>query len=295
MKCYQPILIKKNLNKEEYPDGLLVPCGHCYACKEQKAIEWGIRAEGEAKEWKHQYMITATYDNEHLQEYSLQKKDVTNWLKRINTTAARKTGKRGNYKYYLGAEYGEKTSRPHYHLLLHTDEKEIMEIAKNKWEKGQVDVQEVDIRGSWYVAGYASKKIGTKLNERDERVNPFRRVSRGYGLKRLLKNKDQYLKNGYIGNKQKKVLIPRYYFNKSEELGFIGEEYKKERKEKAKEKNRELKNYYIKKYGGKGYINQKTGEYSTTGSDEIQEKILEQRKYDYEIKYKYKDSKRNKI
>ena len=29
--------------------------------------------------------------------------------------------------------------------------------------------------------------------------------------------------------------------------------------------------------------------------EEIQEKILQQRKYDYAIKYKYKESKRNKI
>jgi len=117
----------------------------------------------------HQYncFLTLTYDNEHLPEYgSLHKSHLQKFFKRL-----RKSGKK--FRYYACGEYGEKLSRPHYHVLVFgylPDDLELISqrgeinlytspFLSQKWGKGFVSVGEVNLDTAGYVARYCTKKI----------------------------------------------------------------------------------------------------------------------------------------
>ena len=88
---------------------LLIPCGKCEACVQNKALEWTARLMKEAEEWKYTYFVTLTYDDNHVKD--LNKRDLQLFLKRFR----KKTG--FEMKYYITGEYGEMTFRPHYHAI----------------------------------------------------------------------------------------------------------------------------------------------------------------------------------
>ena len=51
MRCTKPIRLM-HLNHVEYPDGLLVPCGKCLACRIARRQEWSMRVIHELAGYK---------------------------------------------------------------------------------------------------------------------------------------------------------------------------------------------------------------------------------------------------
>lgn len=236
----KPIFIKHNdyefyskLNdKSLHYKLLLIPCGSCPHCVQNKSLEWTARLCKEAEEWKYQYFITLTYDDNHLRfvssdgsivnrdvnnklHHSLLKRDVQLFLKRFRE----KTG--FDCKYYICCEAGETTNRTHWHAILYLNEKlsdlvfysnnlYTSEILSTTWQKGQVlcssDVNERSIK---YTIGYTLKKLGEyKLTL----------MSKGLGLKYLLHKKEDimfskgfYLNDGFLVNP------PSYFLRKMKE------------------------------------------------------------------------------
>lgn len=92
-----------------------VPCGKCLECRIQHARSWADRCVLEAKKSPDRnYFITLTYDDDHLPERnSLDPDDMTKFIKRL-----RKHFKDVKIKYFYCGEYGDKSFRPHYHILL---------------------------------------------------------------------------------------------------------------------------------------------------------------------------------
>ena len=63
---------KNNYNPPPMVDGrtMYVPvgCGKCIECKKQKARNWQVRLNEEAKVWKYKYCLTLTFSNEELEQ-----------------------------------------------------------------------------------------------------------------------------------------------------------------------------------------------------------------------------------
>lgn len=192
---------------------LLIPCGKCPACVQNKSLEWCARLMKEAEEWKYTYFITLTYDDKHIKD--LNKRDLQLFLKRFRKS----TG--FELKYYITGEYGETTGRPHYHAIFFLNDKieDLVFYANNlftsstfsnTWQKGQVllssDVNERSIK---YTIGYTLKKIGE---------SKITLMSKGLGLKYLVDKKENikfsrgfYLNNGFF------VDVPSYLVRKIKE------------------------------------------------------------------------------
>ena len=92
-------------------------CRHCLECLNSKKYDWLLRCQNEKLAgWKNIYFITLTFDNDH---YSIhgKKRLLSYWVK---NNLARFLG-RQNFKYFAVSEYGEKTGRFHFHMLLYTN------------------------------------------------------------------------------------------------------------------------------------------------------------------------------
>lgn len=125
------------------PNYLVQPinCGYCWQCKKQKAQEWAFRGIKELKYHPASFMVTLTYDDEHLPmvEYvdketgevkkvsTLKVKDQQQFMKNIRKKFPGAQLKLlGCGEYGSNADYvdwkGNKrkgTERPHYHLIIY--------------------------------------------------------------------------------------------------------------------------------------------------------------------------------
>lgn len=104
---------------EQIPLYFEVPCNKCVLCRDKKARDWSTRGMCESqmsisKPW----FITLTYNDTHLPSEGLCKKHCQNFMKRFRMNAERYFGYALNLRFFLCGEYGSKTHRPHYHLLL---------------------------------------------------------------------------------------------------------------------------------------------------------------------------------
>lgn len=86
-----------------------VPCNNCYNCQMRKRAEWDFRLLQESLHCKDAVFLTLTYDNEHLEP--LNKHILQLYFKKLRNLGYK-------FTYYAVGEYGERTGRPHYHVLL---------------------------------------------------------------------------------------------------------------------------------------------------------------------------------
>lgn len=98
-------------------------CGACPECLKKKASRWALRAFYEAQEHEHNIAVCLTYDSyirdsrgniigERVSDLSVNKRDVQLFIKRLRKMFGK------NIKYIASAEYGKRTHRPHYHVVL---------------------------------------------------------------------------------------------------------------------------------------------------------------------------------
>lgn len=94
-----------------YAHGRQLPCGKCGICLRKRSLYWNLRLTEEANNWRTTSFVTLTYDEQHYpKDGSVSIDECQRFLKRL-----RKQGV--NFKYYLCAEYGPQTLRPHYHVM----------------------------------------------------------------------------------------------------------------------------------------------------------------------------------
>lgn len=125
--CFFPIP-NNQLNSPSFRSGLHeFECGSCPECLNKRANRYMVRDVFEASAHKDNCMITLTYDSyirnskgeiigERVSDLKVNKRDVQLFLKRLRSYVFRKFGTR--FKYRLSAEYGKRTNRAHYHVLL---------------------------------------------------------------------------------------------------------------------------------------------------------------------------------
>lgn len=239
MPCYKPLSAYK-------PDGggplvfsdkggspIEIACGQCMGCRVDRAQDWALRLEHEAKMHEHSCFLTLTYeDNPVTLIYS----HIQLFLRSM---------RRAGYKlrFYCVGEYGEKNWRPHWHLILygydfHADRKcrvrephklyDSVELSKY-WARGFATIGEVTPETIAYVSRYALKKItGQKAEEHYTRVDPttgeihyltpeFSRMSLKPGLGSTFYEqykKDMHVDDAVTRRGGIKLRIPKYYMRK---------------------------------------------------------------------------------
>lgn len=117
MQCLSPLSIPRPGGSGN-ADRTTVPCGKCASCLNDKRNQWSFRLEQEFRNSTSAYFITLTYDDDHVPTNALGfqsvcKRDVQLFIKRL-----RKSNGTSSIRYYITAEYGPKTLRPHYHGII---------------------------------------------------------------------------------------------------------------------------------------------------------------------------------
>lgn len=106
-----------------FGDVFKIACQRCDSCRLDKAAMVGSRVDLEmqtalARGFDGAIFLTLTYSDEHLPPLgSLRKVDVQLFMKRLRAYLAR-TFDDKRIRFFLGAEYGEALSRPHYHVII---------------------------------------------------------------------------------------------------------------------------------------------------------------------------------
>lgn len=153
---------------------MVVPCGNCPFCAATRRSDWATRLHYEARLHYGSKFVTLTYADAHLTWAHLRpqlvKKDLQDWFKRV-----RKKGY--NFRYYAVGEYGSKTFRPHYHVILFGEVPD--DVIRKTWHLGQVHIGKVTQASINYCLGYLSHSRTWQMKH--HRARPFTLMSRGRG------------------------------------------------------------------------------------------------------------------
>lgn len=245
---------------------LSIPCGRCIGCRLDYSRTWADRCMLEAEYHENNYFVTLTYDDDHLPEkrpgspvHSLNKRDMQLFMKRL-----RKRFPDVKIRFFGCGEYGSKSMRPHYHLLLFGVPFEDLRLYKRDLDNNYLYFVSDTVSSLWpfgfhliteltwetcaYTARYIVKKqkgIGAEVYEKYNYEPEFVLMSRKPGIAKqwFEDHKDIVFQSHYIPTKNgsKKIKSNKYFDNLfdieyPEEMSY----YKEKRKEVA-EMNNKLK------------------------------------------------------
>lgn len=141
-------------------------------------MDWCLRLEEEHRVSKSAYFVTLTYDRKHLRtDNSLCKRDLQLYLKRL-----RKKDETTRIRYYAVGEYGTRTGRPHYHIILFNASSE--DDIRNSWldSTGQsIGFVHIGKVTSASIA-YCTKYVIQKASSPNGLEKPFSTMSRSHGI-----------------------------------------------------------------------------------------------------------------
>lgn len=184
MKCFKPYFRRFYGMDNAIP----LPCGNCPACRYNQSKEWSLRIQLESRyhDIDKIFFVTLTYHNEALpDEFSLDPNALSSFMKRFR--------KHLNYpiRFFGCGEYGDRTSRPHYHLILFgVNEEDLKYVGYSlneecqdyhAWKLGFCQIERPRSADSVaaYVAQYVTKK--QKWDSYGMRHAPYHRQSLGIG------------------------------------------------------------------------------------------------------------------
>ena len=225
-----------------------ISCRLCIGCRLEYKSEWSIRMMHEAQMHDFNQFLTLTYDDENLPEdQSIRLEEIQDFMKKLRRKYAPE-----RLRYVFCGEYGEQTSRPHYHgIVFGLEVPDKQAVGRNNagdvyyesawlnqiWGKGKVIVGDVTPQSCGYVAGYMLKDTKGNYIKRDtngeplpyelldpetgelvERERPFITRSNRPGIGRPWF--DEYWKDVFPHNfvvqqtngEYVKKQVPRYYF-----------------------------------------------------------------------------------
>lgn len=155
---------------------MVVPCGSCAFCGATKRSDWALRLHYEGKKHLCKKFVTLTYANQNLHWKNnvsqLDKRDLQLFFKRLRKTGAK-------VRYYAVGEYGSKTYRPHYHILLFGETTD--SAIREAWGLGLVHIGQITESSVMYTLGYIINGKGWQMKHK--RTPPFALMSRGNGIK----------------------------------------------------------------------------------------------------------------
>lgn len=154
-------------------------CGQCLPCRINSRREWVGRMMLELLSARVGLFVTLTYGPECLPPGgNLQKRDLQLFMKRLRYFLRKE-----KVRFFACGEYGEKTWRPHYHLILFGVSFAERELVLRSWTKGLVHVGIAEADSMQYVAGYVTKKMTSVKDKRLKgRAPEFALMSRSPGI-----------------------------------------------------------------------------------------------------------------
>lgn len=163
-------------------NNISLPCGQCMSCRLERSRQMALRCVHEASLYEDNCFVTLTFDDDNLSKmcplaeggYSLVREHTQNFMKRL-----RQRFDDRRIRVYGCGEYGDKLSRPHYHLCLFNldfDDKVKWskrngfwyfnsDVLSSLWPYGHSVVTGFSFETAAYVARYCTKKITGVLSE----------------------------------------------------------------------------------------------------------------------------------
>jgi hypothetical protein len=214
-----------------------LPCGQCIECRLARSREWAVRCMHEASmyvpteddPYVGSWFVTLTYDDDHVpSDGNLQPEELQLYLKRVRK-------KFGSVRFFACGEYGDETSRPHYHLcmfglrlrdLVYYRGSADARLYNSRefgscWRFGFTVVGAVTFDSAAYVARYVTKKVtkdhaAARVSPLPNRVSEFGRMSLrpGIGESWLRKYVDDVYNYDHVVINGRECRPPRYYDRK---------------------------------------------------------------------------------
>lgn len=232
-----------------------IPCGQCIGCRLERSRQWAIRLMKELKLHDRSSFLTLTYTDDNLPRLpngtpTLYLRDVQLFLKSL-----RKHFSPHPLRFFQCGEYGEKTNRPHHHMILFGEDfckdRERIEDSRSGfpqyisptldrlWGNGRATISEVSFESAAYVARYCLKKVTGKgssfvyAGRKPEFVTMSRRPGIGSGYFEEFLT-DIYPHDEIIPGIGRPASLPPKYFDKLLERvdPVMFEQIKKKRTEK---------------------------------------------------------------
>lgn len=235
-------------------DDMEIPCGNCIQCRIDYSKTWAIRCYLESLQYKNNFFITLTYDEDKIHIGELGNptccmKDGQDFIKRLRTKFKREFGHVG-IRYFGCQEYGDLSMRPHMHFILFNcpipdltldflDEDGTIthrsskygpmywsKIISDLWGHGFITVEDANYHTEAYVSRYIMKKIrgkeGQEVYVKQLGIEPpklFMSLKPAIGGQFLVDNEDYLLSDPslIIPRMEKEPLIagvPRFYKKK---------------------------------------------------------------------------------
>lgn len=175
--------------------GTAFSCGQCLPCRIGRRRVWMHRILLEALQYENNSFVTLTYGDDFLPDGgSLVPRDLQLFIKRLRKEVAPE-----KIRFFAVGEYGDKLSRPHYHLALFNYKScwrgmshyrkgvvnccDQCDRLRDTWASGNVYLGELNSRSAQYVCGYVVKKMTSATDFRLEGRHPeFVRMSRRPGI-----------------------------------------------------------------------------------------------------------------
>lgn len=200
-------------------DSIPVPCGRCPNCVKRRVSQWSFRLmqEAKSKDTISAHFITLTYDTTNVPLtpcgfMDLSKRHLQLFFKRL-----RKSLPGRKVKYYAVGEYGGKSYRPHYHVILFNVD---INKIQDAWGLGSVHYGTLSPASVGYTLKYLSKPSRVPLHVNDDRIREFALMSKGIGKNYLTKQMVKWhlasLQDRMYCNLEggRKIAMPRYYKEK---------------------------------------------------------------------------------
>lgn len=247
MDCLHPVTVR---NRGKGPQIIEVPCGKCANCLTTKLNQWVFRLQQHVRDFKYVSFVTLTYNDENL-NYSyvdddckvfiyradalpfsidpfdlvpcLYKKDLQDFFRKLRKLGSFYGYKKNFINYYAIGEYGTDYNRPHYHILLFSNDMDFSKPINLSnlsfcWDKGFIDVKDVTEFRINYVAKHHLKPKNSKWFA----VPQFTLRSNGLGLSFLEKDVadwfDMNKPTSLFIRDGVKLGVPRYFRTKLMEM-----------------------------------------------------------------------------
>lgn len=220
-----------------------VPCGKCPECVKRHISQWSFRLTEQEKASDSAYFLTLTYGTDSVRItragfLTLDKRDIQLFLKRVRKShyTAAKQSHSGTpiIKYFLVGEYGGKSYRPHYHVLIFNSQLDVLfdkqqllalkyddysgklPVTCSQWPYGHVTVGKVSGASVGYTLKYIEKPKRIPMHRNDDRLPEFRLMSKKLGEAYLTPEMKKWhlndpLERMYVERDGKKISMPRYY------------------------------------------------------------------------------------
>lgn len=205
---------------------LVIPCGQCVGCRLERSRQWAVRLMHEAQLHERSSFLTLTY-KDLPSGGSLNVRDVQLFMKRL-----RKSRGYAKLRFFQCGEYGERTFRPHHHMILFGEDffSDRVQIEDSQsglpqyvspeldalWTHGRSTLGDVTFESAAYVARYSLKKVTGDRSEahykgrRPEFVTMSRRPGIGAGWLEKFGIANTYNSDSVV-MRGREMLPPKFY------------------------------------------------------------------------------------